>query len=176
LQPPLLASLRVLDRAGTVEYAARFQRPEMAYVDSATLAWWRSLIHGGTRPVAVSRYYRLQTALLPVLKESGARFLLGTDAANPMMIAGFSVHEELETLIADGGFSRYEALASATRNPADFLGDSLGGRVQVGARADLVLVDANPLADLAALKHPRGVMIGGRWLDRGQLEALLRSR
>lgn len=173
---PTLASLRVLDRAGTAEYAARFQRPEMAYVDSSTLAWWRSLIHGSARPVAVSPYYRFQAALLPVLKESGSRFLLGTDAANPMMIAGFSVHEELETLVADGGFSRYEALVSATRNPADFLGDSLGGRVQVGARADLLLVDANPLADLATLKQPRGVMIGGRWLDRAQLEAGLRSR
>jgi imidazolonepropionase-like amidohydrolase len=167
---PTLASLRALDLAGTQEYVGRLRRPEMAYVDSSTLVWWHTLVRGGTRAYAPSRFYHFQTALLKVLKESGGvRFLLGTDAANPLMVAGFSVHDELEALVRDGGFSAYEALLAATRNVADFLGDSTGGRVAVGARADLVLVDASPLTDLATLRQPHGVMVAGRWLERPPL-------
>ncbi|HZI28770.1 MAG TPA: amidohydrolase family protein [Gemmatimonadaceae bacterium] len=172
---PTLASLRVLDRAGTAEYAARFQNPEIAYVDSSSFGWWRSFVRSGTRQAAASPYYQFQTALLKVLRTSGARFLLGTDAANPMMVAGFSVHEEMQVLVEDGSLSRYEVLLAATRNAAQFLGDTLGGQVRVGARADLILVDGNPLEDLAPLKRPIGVMIGGRWLGRAQLDAMLQA-
>ena len=170
---PTLASLLALDQAGTPDYGARLERPEMAYMDAGSLAWWRSLVRDGARARARSPFYRFQTELLGVLRESGARFLLGTDAANPLMVAGFSVHEELETLVRDGGFSPYEALLAATRNAAEFLGDDTGGRVQRGARADLVLVEANPLTDLNTLRAPRGVMVGGRWLDRTELDAAL---
>ena len=172
---PTLASLRVLDRSGTAEYAARFQNPEMAYVDSSSISWWRSLVHGGTRQAAASAYYQFEVALLSVLKESGARLLIGTDAANPMMVAGFSLHEEMQVLVEDGGFSRYEVLLAATRNAAQFLGDTLGGQVRAGARADLILVDGDPLRDLGTLKRPVGVMVGGRWLDRSRLDAMLEA-
>jgi hypothetical protein len=169
---PTLASLRALDNAGTVEYAAGFDRPEMAYVDSASLGWWRSL--SGTRSrTGASPVYRFQAALLPVLRESGARFLLGTDAGNPLMVAGFSVHEELAILVRDGGLTPYEALTAATRNVGEFLGDSLRGRVVSGAPADLILVDANPLTDLARLRTPTGVMAKGRWFTRTELDAML---
>ena len=170
---PTLASLRVLDLAGTAEYAARFQNPEMAYVDSSSLGWWRSFVRSGTRQASASAYYQFQVALLKVLRKSGARFLLGTDAANPMMVAGFSVHEEMQVLVDDGGFSRYDVLLAATRSAAEFLGDTLGGQVRTGARADLLLVDGNPLNEFGTLKRPLGVMIGGRWLDRDRLDTML---
>jgi hypothetical protein len=168
---PTLASLRALDRAGTTEYAERLRRPEMTYVDTASLAWWRSLERGGRRAPAASPVYRFEQRLLGVLRESGARLLVGTDAANPLMIAGFSVHDELATLVADGGLSPWDALRAATRDAAEFLGDSTGGVVRVGARADLLLVDGDPLADLSTLRRPRGVMVGGRWHDRAALDA-----
>ena len=174
---PTLASLRVLDRAGSAEYSARFQSPEMQYVDSSSLSWWRSLSRGGTRQATASPYYRFQTALLPILRRSGARFLVGTDAANPMMVAGFSLHEEMQVLVDDGGFGRFEVLLAATRNTAQFLGDTLSGQIRPGARADLILVDGNPLENLAVLKRPVGVMVGGRWHDRARLDQILqRSR
>ena len=172
---PTLASLRALDRSGTVEYESSFQRSEMDYVDSASLGWWRSLARSGSRPAVSSPFYRFQTALAAVLKASGARFLLGTDAANPLMVAGFSVHREMQVLVDDAGFSRYEVLLMATRNPAEFLGEARNGVVQAGARADLILVDGDPLRDLAAIRRPVGVMIGGRWLDRLRLDSLLSS-
>jgi hypothetical protein len=169
---PTLASLYVLDHARTRQYAEWLQRPEMVYVDSGALQWWRSLSGDRTRSGA-SPFYRMQTALLPVLRDAGTRFLLGTDAANPLMVAGFSVHDEMEALVRDGGFSPIEVLAMATRNVGDFLHEPLVGRIAAGAPADLVLVDRNPLEDLTTLRTPRGVMANGRWYARAQLDTML---
>jgi hypothetical protein len=169
---PTLASLHALDIARTTEYAAALARPEMVYIDSGSMGWWRSLTGDGVHASA-SRFYQFESALLHVLRETNTRFLLGTDAANPLMVAGFSVHDELETIIRDGGFSPFDALRTATRNVGEFLGDSLTGRVVVGARADLLLVDADPLSDIAVLRKPAGVMAHGRWFDRAQLDSML---
>lgn len=169
---PTLASLLALDEANTTAYAEWLSRPEMQYADSGSMAWWASLT--GTR-VRASRslYYQFETSLLKLLRTTDTRFLLGTDAANPLMVAGFSVHDELETLVRDGGFSGWEALRSATRNVGEFLGDPLIGHVVVGAPADLLLVDGDPLANLRVLRTPVGVMANGRWLARAQLDSML---
>jgi imidazolonepropionase-like amidohydrolase len=169
---PTLAVLRVLDGARTTEYTARLEAPEMAWVDSASLGWWRSLA-GTNPPRSPSAFYRFQMAVLPVLRAAGARFLLGTDAANPLMVAGFSVHDELAALVRDGGFTPYEALLSATRNVGEFTGDTLRGRLVVGAPAELVVAESNPLSNLAVLRRPVGVMANGRWFDRAQLDSML---
>lgn len=169
---PTLASLLALDESRTTAYAEWLARPEMAYADSASLAWWRSLT--GTRVrTSNSLYYTFETSLLKTLRTTGTRFLLGTDAANPLMVAGFSVHDELETLVRDGGFSPWDALSTATRNVGEFLGDPLVGRVVVGAPADLVLVDGDPLANITVLRTPAGVMTSGRWFARAQLDSML---
>ncbi len=169
---PTLAVLRVLDGTRTTEYTARLEAPEMAWADSASLSWWRSLA-GTNPPRSPSAFYRFQMAVLPVLRAAGARFLLGTDAANPLMVAGFSVHDELATLVRDGGFTPYEALVSATRNVGEFIGDTLRGRLVVGAPADLVAAESSPLGNLAVLRRPVGVMANGRWFDRAQLDSML---
>lgn len=169
---PTLAVLRVLDGTRTTEYTARLDAPEMAWVDSASLGWWRSLA-GSNPPRGPSPFYRFQTALLPLLRAAGARFLLGTDAANPLMVAGFSVHEELAVLVRDGGFSPYEALLTATRNVGEFVGDTLRGRLVIGAPADLLVAESNPLGNLAVLRRPAGVMANGRWFDRIRLDSML---
>jgi hypothetical protein len=173
---PTLAVMRVLDAMQTTEYAAWLERPELAYVDAGSLAWWRSL--AGTRsPRPLSPYFRFQAALVPVLRDAGTPMLLGTDAANPMMVAGFSVHDELAALVEHGGLTSFEALVTSTVNVGRFLGDTLQGRLVVGAPADLVLVNGDPLADLARLRRPEGVMVRGRWLPREELDAmLLRAR
>jgi imidazolonepropionase-like amidohydrolase len=80
----------------------------------------------------------------------------------------------METLVRDAGWTPLEALRSATLAPAEFLGDSLGGCLRVGCRADLVLVEGNPLADLTVLRRPAGVVVAGRWMDRAAREEGLR--
>jgi hypothetical protein len=168
---PTLASLRALDKSRSAEYAAALKSPEIAYVDAGTFSWWESLTGSGA--YAPSRWYQYESALLRVLRGTNTRFLLGTDDANPLMVAGYAVHEELDALVRDGGFSTWDALRSATKNVGEFLGDSTMGRLAVGARADLILVVSNPLKDLSVLRKASGVMVNGRWLPRSELDSLL---
>jgi imidazolonepropionase-like amidohydrolase len=173
---PTLASLRALDQGGTAEYAARMQRPEVQRLDPATLGWWASLERGGGQSWSPTRFYGFMAALLRTLVDAGVPMLLGTDAGNPLMVAGYSVHEELEALVSDGGMTPFQALTTATVNAAEFIGDPTGGRIVSGARADLVLVDGNPLRNLTTLRNPLGVMVGGRWLEAVELRRMVEGR
>ncbi|MGH7637981.1 MAG: amidohydrolase family protein [Gemmatimonadaceae bacterium] len=109
--------------------------------------------------------------LLPVT----SRFLAGTDAGGgyPFMVNGFALHEELR-LLKGAGLSTLEALRAATLYPARALGrEPEFGQVAVGMRADLLLLDANPLESLDALRGRSGVAVRGRWMDGEKLRRLL---
>jgi hypothetical protein len=107
------------------------------------------------------------------LHASGLGILAGTDMPNPCLVAGFSLHDEIEELAA-AGLSNRDALAAATINPARYLNatDSLGS-IAAGMLADLVVLDANPLIDLANLRRIRAVVTDGRLLRRPTLDSLL---
>jgi imidazolonepropionase-like amidohydrolase len=171
---PTLASLHALGSAGSNEYRARLASPEMIYVDKDLLGWWKSMANG-SRDSGPTPFTRYLDAVTKAVHESGARILIGTDASNPLMIPGFSVHEEMDALVKYAGFTRLEVLTAATRGAAEFLGDSTGGRVRAGSRAELLLVDDNPLENLSTLGKPVGVMAGGQWLDRAALDAGLKK-
>jgi imidazolonepropionase-like amidohydrolase len=100
---------------------------------------------------------------------AGVPILAGTDFGNACIGAGFSLHDELEHLV-DAGFSAFDALRAATILPARFLGvaDSLGV-VAPGMLADLVLLDADPSADIRRTRQIAGVMIDGEWYDAAAL-------
>jgi amidohydrolase family protein len=111
---------------------------------------------------------------LAVVKElaiAGAPLLAGTDTPNPYVVPGASLHQEL-ALFVTAGLSPYAALRAATIDAADYLGDARGGRIAPGARADLVLLDADPLADIRAIDHVDGVLVRGRWLPSDELRAI----
>lgn len=104
---------------------------------------------------------------------AGVRFLAGTDSGGvPYLYYGFSLHDELALLVASG-FSPMQALQAATRNPAEFLGLRDAGTIQPGKRADLVLLTADPLADIHNTEKIDSVIVAGKLLGRAQLEALL---
>jgi imidazolonepropionase-like amidohydrolase len=109
------------------------------------------------------------------LKDAGAKILLGTDTSNPFVVAGFAVHQEL-SLLVEAGLTPYEAIRAGTSDGADFLGagDDFG-RVRPGLRADLVLVDGNPLADVRAAARRSGVVLRGRWIPASDLDAQLEN-
>jgi imidazolonepropionase-like amidohydrolase len=84
-------------------------------------------------------------------------------------VPGFSLHRELELLVA-AGLSPFAALRAGTVAPAEFLGLNTG-MVAVGRDADLVLLDANPLSDVANTRRIHGVMLRGQWYPAGTLQA-----
>ena len=122
------------------------------------------------------RVYAARARLLRIFRDEGVGILAGTDVGpyGPM-IPGFSLHDELVRLVADG-LSPVEALRAATLNPARFLGiaDSLGS-VSAGNIADLVLLDADPLVEMNNVRRISAVIVGGRVLTNERRKRLLDS-
>jgi imidazolonepropionase-like amidohydrolase len=96
--------------------------------------------------------------------------LAGTDTPMPLVYPGFSLHDELELLV-ECGFTPAEALRAATIGPAEFLGlRRSDGSIAVGKRADLLLLEADPLARVENLRRIRAVVLAGRLLLPPDLE------
>ena len=120
--------------------------------------------------------YAKQLEIVTLLHREGVRFLAGTDLANPYIYPGFSLHDELASLVA-AGFTPAEALRAATLDPARYLGatDSLG-TIEPGKRADLVLLDANPLQDIRNTTKILAVVAAGRLYDREAIQRILAEK
>lgn len=104
---------------------------------------------------------------------AGVPFLAGTDSGGvPYLYYGFSLHDEL-ALFVDAGFTAMQALQAATRDPARFLGRNDLGTIEKGKVADLVLLAADPLVDIHNTRSIVAVVVGGRLLDRPELDSLL---
>ncbi|MEW5902327.1 MAG: amidohydrolase family protein, partial [Acidobacteriota bacterium] len=111
--------------------------------------------------------------LVGMMNEAGVSLMAGTDLAGPRLYPGFSLHEEM-VLLVEAGLRPLEALQAATRNPARHLGlIEKAGTIEKGKRADAVLLDANPLEDIRNISTVRAVILGGRPLDRDELDRLL---
>jgi imidazolonepropionase-like amidohydrolase len=150
--------------------------PEMRYVPGRRLAAWRRI--AGERPDALQQGVRpLEERIFRSLMPIHARMLAGTDSGSgyPFHVRGFSLHEELESIQALG-FSPQETLRTATTEAALAMrrAGELGAIV-TGARADVVLLSADPLATVAntAWPHVEGVMVRGIWLTREALQGML---
>ena len=117
--------------------------------------------------------YALLKRVTKALHTAGVPLLMGTDAmATAAVLPGTSAHQELRALV-DAGLSPYEALKTATVNAAVFLRQSGEfGVIKPGSRADLVMLDANPLQQISATSRITGVILRGRWLDRSALDSL----
>ena len=124
---------------------------------------------------AAERQIASRMRILEALHASGTRILLGTDAPQVFSVPGFSVHREMERMIA-AGMSPYEVIASGTRSVGEyFANEDDFGTIAEGQRADLVLTDANPLDDLGAIRGPDGVMVAGRWYPGAEIDARLKA-
>lgn len=110
------------------------------------------------------------------MREAGVRFLAGTDAGVVFIYPGFSLHDELDKLVHQVGFTPMEALKIATDGVPSFYRDSANrAAIAPGQAADLVLLDADPLLDIGNTKRIAGVSMRGKWLDRAALDQLLRE-
>jgi len=155
-------------------------RPENKYLRKGYLDAFRKgkekhqLIFKGYEDFALFKY-NLEVLLLKELKKAGVRLLLSTDAGTGGMgiVPGFSIHDELRILL-ENGFSPYEAIAAGTVNASKVVQKMTGaddfGTIEVGKRADLLLIEANPLDNVDNIKKLRGVMAAGRWYSKATLQ------
>ncbi len=117
-------------------------------------------------------YQRVLTTFAPLIR-AGAKFVTGTDVPVVPLVPGFSLQRELGLLV-EAGLTPSGAIQAATHNSAEAAGKLAEvGTIAVGKRADLVLLSANPLEDIANTQRIAGVMIAGRWLDRLRLDRML---
>jgi imidazolonepropionase-like amidohydrolase len=118
-------------------------------------------------------YSQANQILLKAMAEKNVTILAGTDANVPVMVPGFSLHEELQSLI-EAGMTESQVLRSATSAPADWMGLKTG-RIEIGYQADLLLLDANPLADINNTQAINAVFNNGRFYNRASLDNMLKA-
>jgi imidazolonepropionase-like amidohydrolase len=150
--------------------------PEMQYVPRDQLAQWveskKKLIAGAT-PAERARFLEVRGHLIRALHAGGVGLLLGSDGPQVWNVPGFSVHRELQYLV-QAGLTPYQALETGTRNVAVFFGTTADrGTIAQGKRADLVLLEGNPLADIANSSKIGAVVLGGRLLTKDDIDKRL---
>ncbi len=122
---------------------------------------------------AAAREFEDHIRYVRVLHDAHVNFLAGSDALDPFVFPGGTLHQELELLVR-AGFSPLEALETATKNPARFMKrDADFGAIEVGKLADLVLLDADPLGDIANVRRVAAIVLDGRYLARAELDRML---
>ena len=156
--------------------AAMLDRPELRYMPRATVEQWTRSVEqrvSGADAAEVRSIVAFRNAMLKGLSDAGAEILMGTDAPQLFSVPGFSLRPELAAMAA-AGMTPFEILRTGTVNVARHLGlEAEAGTVAVGKRADLILLEADPLRDIGAVERLAGVMVAGRWLDRAALDARL---
>jgi len=137
------------------------------YVDKDTKTFWRETLTGGESE------FEVQKKLARVMFNSGAKILTGTDCLNSYVLAGFSLHEELQELVS-AGLPEYEVLKSSTANAAEFLQRKHDiGTLEEGKIADLILLEGNPLENIINTKRINGVIVKGKWFAADELHTML---
>jgi hypothetical protein len=157
------------------------QREEMKYAPRQWVTNWINQkkqrialdAQNGLTPADAALHISLRRKMLKALADEGALLLMGTDSPQMFNVPGFALHRELQVAL-QAGLTPYQILESGTRNVGRYVAQDLKqdgnfGTVLVGSRADLVLLDANPLENLANLSKRSGVMARGRWVPQAEI-------
>ncbi len=122
---------------------------------------------------AALREAELRQRLLKEMNEAGVLILMGTDAPQIFSVPGFSIHRELPKMVA-AGMTPYEIIETGTKNVGLYFQETDEfGTIEVGKRADLILVDSNPIQDVANIQNHSGVMVRGQWLSKEMIDKKL---
>jgi imidazolonepropionase-like amidohydrolase len=174
---PTLHIGRVLANVENADHSADV---ELQYIDPAIEASYAGRVRSAQRSSATARRERRELQqrfieMVPRMHDAGVTILAGSDAgeSNSYVYPGFSLHAELDELVR-AGLTPLDALRAATLDAARFMRrDHEYGRVAEGYRADLLLLDANPLEDIAATRSIHMVIFGGTPMPRIELERML---
>jgi imidazolonepropionase-like amidohydrolase len=152
--------------------------PELKYVPQAAVESWSKLYRDRAETLSAEESKTVlgnRTRVLRALHEGGVKILMGTDAPQQFTMPGFALHRELLRM-RDAGMSPYEILRTGTVHAGQYFAKSDSfGTIEAGKRADLVLLSANPLSDIQNVSKIDGVMVGGRWFPRSDLDERLAS-
>ena len=162
----------LLNEVSTDDLAAR---PEMKYMPPETIKNWIGQKQSFLKIPQAERtkLLVLRRRLIKSLHDAGVPFALGSDAPQFWNVPGFSAHRELGALV-DAGLTPYQALRTGTVNVGVYLKtESTTGTLAAGKRADLLLLDANPLQNIDNSRKIAGVMVNGRWLSKAEIDKRL---
>jgi hypothetical protein len=157
------------------EYAGE---PEMKYMPKSMIENWvrsKEQLIGSDNydPKTWERFNSIRKKLILKLHRNGYGLLLGSDAPQVFNVPGFSIHHEMQGM-KEAGLTNLEIIQTGTMNCAKYLGlEGKMGEIKVGAQADLILLEKNPLEDLDHLKKPAGVFLRGIWLSRNEIDERL---
>jgi imidazolonepropionase-like amidohydrolase len=123
-----------------------------------------------------ARFAEIRNSIVRRIADAGGagRIMAGSDSPDLLMAYGWAMHREIAHLVR-AGLTPWQALAAATRNPAEFLGAGQEwGTIAPGRRADMVLLNGNPLEDIETVGRIEAVAIGGKLFERPELDAMIR--
>ena len=163
---------------GPVSLESRTTLPELKYMPRAQVEQWTTQLRNRLAnpqfdPATAKVYIDNRMRILTALHKAGVGLLLGSDAPQQFNVPGNSLHLEMRRML-DAGMSPYDVLKSGTVDVGEhFKGKDAFGRVATGQRADLILLNANPLSDLRNAENRAGVMVRGRWLPASEIQTRL---
>ncbi len=154
----------------------RAARPEVRYMPPETVEQWERVVDervAAAEPEANRRVAELRRQVLRALHEGGVPIVMGTDSPQIFSVPGFSLHHEM-ALWVEVGMTPYEVLEAGTRRVAEYF-DALDdfGTIEIGRRADLLLLTANPIDDVANVARRGGVMVNGDWWSEERIQERL---
>jgi hypothetical protein len=183
---PTIALWEIFHNGDTGD-ALRQKLPEVRYMPRSMVDEWtkrkNAMLAPGAGPFmgfavgskAGDRVIELRRKILKGLRDAGCKIALGTDSPQVFSVPGFSIHREMQAMVATG-FTPFEVLQSGTRNVAEYFGTlAQSGTVEQGKRADLLLLDGNPLQDISNAARRSGVVVNGRWLAQGEINQRLEN-
>lgn len=161
---------------GRTEESLRAQS-DIRFYPPKTVDMWvgysKKYLAQAASPERRAKYVAVRNKIIKAIHDAGGKILAGSDTPEWLLLYGYTLHRELRAL-NEAGLSPYATLAAATRNPAEFFGTlQTTGTVERGKRADLVLLEANPLASIANTERRAGVMLKGRWFPQAELDKTL---
>lgn len=166
---------------GAGDYDAMQQYDELKYIPQAVRNGYNNWVNNNIKNNPnlnvdqALQHAELRRVLLEEMNEAGVLILMGTDAPQLFSVPGFSIHRELPKMV-EAGMTPYEIIHSGTKNVGDYFADRANfGTIEDGKRADLILVNSNPLDDVANIQNHSGVMVMGNWLSREMIDEKLKE-
>lgn len=176
LMPTLTTMVRIESQVRSLDGIRNLE--SLKYVHPLLQSKWLTSnnYNSNTSPERIAYINKLvdfNTLLVKTFKKAGVPIVAGTDAGTSGVVWGFSLHDEIELLVK-AGLTQEEALVSATRLPATWLGiEDKTGTIEVGKYADLILLGSNPLTDISNTRDIDGVFVDGQWLDKTEIDTML---